>query len=91
MKMSAWSLACQQSKAYFSDITVKDISKSCTHKMAAQACWHCNYVTVTLCIGGQSNEPDGFSGGPPPQFVKSVELFAEKLINMMLVIVLSTW
>jgi len=20
--------------------------------MAAQACWHCNYVTVTLCIVG---------------------------------------
>jgi len=27
-------------KAYFSDITVKIISKSFTHKMAAEASWH---------------------------------------------------
>ena len=33
MKMSVWSLACQQS-VYFSDITVKNIYQSFTHKMA---------------------------------------------------------
>jgi len=27
-------------KAFFSDITVKNISKSFTHKMAAIASWH---------------------------------------------------
>ena len=35
-------------KAYFSDITVKNIFQSFTHKMAAKANWHWNYVTVTL-------------------------------------------
>jgi len=35
--------------AYFGDITVKNIYQS-THKMAAKASWHRNYVTVTLCI-----------------------------------------
>jgi len=33
-------------KAYFSDITVKNIYQSFTHKMAAKASWHWNYVTV---------------------------------------------
>jgi len=37
-------------KAYFSEITVKNISQSFTHKMAAKASWNRNYVTVTLCI-----------------------------------------
>ena len=37
-------------KAYFSDITVANISHSLTHKMAAKASWCRNYVTVTLCI-----------------------------------------
>ena len=50
MKMSVWSLACQQSVAYFSDITVKNIYQSFTHKMAVKASWHWNYVTVALCI-----------------------------------------
>ena len=48
MKMSVWSLACQ--KTYFSDITVKNIYQSFTHKMSAKASWHRNYVTVTSCI-----------------------------------------
>jgi len=47
--LSVWSLACQQC-VYFSDITVANISESFTHKMAAKASWHRNYVTVTLCI-----------------------------------------
>jgi len=29
---------------------VNNISKSFTHKMAAKASWHRNYVTVALCI-----------------------------------------
>ena len=37
-------------KAYFIDITVQNICHSFTHKMAAKASWHWNYVTVTLCI-----------------------------------------
>jgi len=37
-------------KAYFSDIIVKNIYQSLTHKMAAKASWHRNYVTVTVCI-----------------------------------------
>jgi len=37
-------------KTYFSDITVNNIYQSFTHKMAATASWHRNYVTVTLCI-----------------------------------------
>jgi len=32
------------------DITVKNIYQSFTHKMAAKAGWHGNYITVTLCI-----------------------------------------
>ena len=36
--------------AYFSTITAANTSKSFTHKMAAKASWHRNYVTVTLCI-----------------------------------------
>jgi len=43
------------SKAYFSDVTVKNIYESFTHKMAAKASWHRNYVTVTpyvyFCVG----------------------------------------
>ena len=39
MKMSVRSLQLAN-KAYFSDITVKNISKSFTHKMAAKASWH---------------------------------------------------
>ena len=41
---------CLANKAYFSAITVKNIYESFTHKMAAKASWHRNYVTVTLCI-----------------------------------------
>jgi len=37
-------------KAYFSAITVKNIYESFTHKMAAKASRHWNYVTVTLRI-----------------------------------------
>ena len=37
-------------KRIFSDITVKNINQSFTHKMAAKASWHRNYVTVTHCI-----------------------------------------
>jgi len=33
-------------KAYFSDITIANISHSFTHKMAAKNSWHRNYVTV---------------------------------------------
>ena len=47
--MSVWSLTCQQS--YLGDIVVANISESFTHKMAAKASWHRNYVTVILCIG----------------------------------------
>jgi len=49
MNMSVRSLACNE--VYLSDITVKNISKSFTHKMAAKASWHWNYATVALCIG----------------------------------------
>ena len=49
MKMSVRSLQLAN-KAYFSDITVKNVYQSFTHKMAAKASWHRNYVTVTLCI-----------------------------------------
>jgi len=28
--------------------------KSFTHKMAAKASWHQNYVAVTLCVGNES-------------------------------------
>jgi len=51
--MCVWLLACQESyhskERYHNisnDITVKNISKSFTHKMAAKASWHWNYVTV---------------------------------------------
>ena len=37
-------------KACFSNITVKNIYRSFTHKMAAKASWHWNYVAVMLCI-----------------------------------------
>jgi len=37
-------------KTYFSNITVKNIYQSFTHKMAAKASCHRNYVTVTICI-----------------------------------------
>jgi len=47
--MPVWSLTCQQS--YLGDIVVANISESFTHKMAAKASWHRNYVTVILCIG----------------------------------------
>jgi len=40
-------------EAYFSDITLKNIYQSFTHKTAAKASWHRNYVTVTLCIAQQ--------------------------------------
>ena len=40
-------------EAYFCDITVKNIYQSFTHKMAAKASWHWNYVTVTHCIAQQ--------------------------------------
>jgi len=46
--MSVWSLTCQRS--YFGDIIVANISESFTHKMAAKASWHRNYVTVIICI-----------------------------------------
>jgi len=48
MKMSVWSLACRQS--VFQWYHSEDIYQSFTHKMAARASWHWNYVTVTLCI-----------------------------------------
>ena len=45
IKMTVWSLTCQQS-----EITVANISQF-THKMAAKASWHRNNVTVTcLCF-----------------------------------------
>jgi len=47
MKMSVWSLACQQS--VFQRYHSKKISKSFTHTMAAKASWQWHYVTVTLC------------------------------------------
>jgi len=34
-------------------MTVKNIHQSVTHKMAAKASWHRDYVTVTLCIAVQ--------------------------------------
>jgi len=54
MKMSVWSLA--GNKAYFSSITAKNIYQSFTHKMAAKASWHWNYVTVTLCIRARCHQ-----------------------------------
>jgi len=36
-----------------SALTVKNIYESFTHKMAAKASWHQNYVTVTVCISRQ--------------------------------------
>jgi len=40
---------------FFNDITVRNISQSFTHKIAAKASWQWNYmyVTVTLCIVGR--------------------------------------
>jgi len=49
MKMSVWSLSCQQTSC-FSAITVKNIYESFTHNVAAKASWHWNYATVTICI-----------------------------------------
>jgi len=51
-------------KAYFSDVTVINISGSFTHKMAATTSWHRynverNYVTVTLLHGRRSGRPGG--------------------------------
>ena len=51
MKMSVSSLACQQS-VFQRYHTENIINQSFTHKMAAKASWHWNYVTVTLCITG---------------------------------------
>jgi len=48
MKMSVWSLACRQSVFQWHH-SEKHLSEF-THKMAAKASWHWNYVTVTLCI-----------------------------------------
>jgi len=48
-----------------SDITVKIVSKSFTHKMAAEASWHWNYVTVTLCIPSPTHS---FIPGLKPSF-----------------------
>ena len=48
MKMSVWSLARQQS--VFQQYHSENIYRSFTHKMAAKASWHQNYVTVILCI-----------------------------------------
>ena len=48
MKMSVRSLSCQQS--VFQRYHSENIYESFTHKMAAKASWHRNYVTVTLCI-----------------------------------------
>jgi len=50
MKMSVWSLTCRQS--VFQWYHSENIYKSFTHKMAAKASWHWNYVTVALCISG---------------------------------------
>jgi len=49
MKMSVWSLACQQS-VFQRCIKAKNIYRSFTHMMAAKASWHWNYVTVTPII-----------------------------------------
>ena len=43
-------------KVHFNDITVKIISESFTHKTAAEASWHWNYITVTLWIKGITEE-----------------------------------
>jgi len=43
-------------KAHISNITVKNIYQSFTHKMATKASKHRNYVTVILCTDGQSSE-----------------------------------
>ena len=48
MKMSVWSLACQQS--IFQHYHGENIYESFTHNVAAKASWHWNYVTVALCI-----------------------------------------
>jgi len=48
MKMTAWSLSCQWS-AFQRYHCEKHLSEF-THKMAAKASWHWNYVTVTVCI-----------------------------------------
>ena len=56
MKMSVWSLGCQQSifRRYHSE---KKIYWSFAHKMAAKASWQWNYVTVTLCISSYTHYP----------------------------------
>jgi len=50
MKISLCSPAYQQS-VFQRDYSGKNISQSVTHKIAAKASWHRNYVTVTLCMG----------------------------------------
>jgi len=46
-----------------------------------------------MVIGGQSNEPDGYSGGLPPLtfiigLMNYAELFAEMWLNMMMIVLL---
>jgi len=41
---------CAQQSVFQRCHSEKNIYKSFIHKMAAKASWHCNYVTVTLCI-----------------------------------------
>ena len=55
MKMSVYDHFLAN-KAYFSTLTVKNISECFTHKMAAKAIWHWNYATVTLYIDTQTME-----------------------------------
>ena len=45
--MSIWSLVSQQS--VFQRYHSENYFKSFTHEMVAEASWHWNYVTVTLC------------------------------------------
>jgi len=50
-----------------SDITVKNIYRSFTHKMAAKASWHQNYVTVTLyTFNGTQTQTDRPMQCPSP-------------------------
>jgi len=54
MKLSVRSLACPRSvlQRYHSEKHISEFYpyRSFTHKMAAKASWHRNYVTVTLCV-----------------------------------------
>jgi len=53
-------------KAYYSDMAVKNIYQSVTHKMAAKASRHRNYVIVALCIYESSQPSEQWTGTKRP-------------------------